>query len=167
MHKKRALVLWGYLSLLALAACGPKVIDDADLVSIDYIYTFSDWTVVEEWNAEFVIGEDNWYQRLEPVIRWAKKDQEFVGILNWKELYAWEYDGKMIQSYSRLVLAEVLGISDPKVGDQVLVNTFWNGVIIKEDVDEEWYPVYLVDFNDPKTYSDLSYSVKINSIEKR
>jgi hypothetical protein len=36
------------LSLLALAACGPKVIDDADLVSIDYKYTFSDGTVIEQ-----------------------------------------------------------------------------------------------------------------------
>jgi hypothetical protein len=42
MYKKRALVLGGYLSLLALAACGPKVIDDSDVVSIDYKYTFSD-----------------------------------------------------------------------------------------------------------------------------
>jgi hypothetical protein len=42
MYKKRALVLCGYLSLLALAACGPKVIDDSDLVSIDYKYAFSD-----------------------------------------------------------------------------------------------------------------------------
>jgi hypothetical protein len=48
MYKKRALVLGGYLSLLALAACGPKVIDDADIVSVDYVYSFSDGTVVEQ-----------------------------------------------------------------------------------------------------------------------
>ena len=52
MYKKRALVLGGYLSLLALAACGPKVIDDSDLVSLDYTISLSDWTLVEQWSKD-------------------------------------------------------------------------------------------------------------------
>ena len=51
MHKKRALVLWAYLCLLTLAACGPKVIDDSDVVYIDYTYSL-DWVVIEEWSDQ-------------------------------------------------------------------------------------------------------------------
>ena len=73
---KRALVLWSYLSLLALAACGPKVIDDADIVSVDYKYTFADWTVIEQWSKDFTV--------------WSAGDlawTEFNWEINWKKLY--------------------------------------------------------------------------------
>jgi hypothetical protein len=42
MHKKRALVLGSYLCLIALAACGPKVIDDSDMVTVDYSLLLAD-----------------------------------------------------------------------------------------------------------------------------
>ena len=167
MHKKRALVLWVYLSLLALAACWPKVIDDSDLVSIDYKYSLADWTVLEEWSDQFIMWDESDYQWLESIVRWAKQDNEFEGKINWWEIYWYAYDKSLIQSYSNLIMTEVLWISNPKISDKVYVESFWDWIITSEGQDEEWYNYYVVDFNDPKTYSDLSYAVKITNIEKR
>jgi FKBP-type peptidyl-prolyl cis-trans isomerase 2 len=166
MHKKRALVLWAYLCLLTLAACGPKVIDDSDLVSFDYKYTLDDWTVVEEWSASLTVWENSKYQWLESTIRWAKQDDEFNGTIAWWDLYGYAYDENMIQSYPNLIMTEVLWISDPKIWDSINVSSFGDGVIVSDGKDDEWYTYWVVDFNDPKTYSDLSYSVKITDIEK-
>ena len=167
MHKKRALVLWAYLSLLALAACGPKVIDDSDLVSIDYKYSLADWTVLEEWSDQFIVWDESDYQWLESIVRWAKQDNEFEGRVNWWEIYGYAYDRSLVQSYSNLIMTEVLWVSNPKMWDKVHVESFWDWVITSQGQDEEGYTYYVVDFNDPKTYSDLSYSVKITGIEKR
>lgn len=168
MHKKRVLVLWACLSLLALAACGPKVADDSDLVSFDYKYTFTDWTVVEEWRAELSIWEreNSRYWWLEPIFRWAKQGDEFNGTINWADLYWYAYDDSMVQSYPNLIMTEVLWITEPKIWDSVNVSSFGDWVIVSEWVDEEWYTYYVVDFNDPKTYSDLLYFVKITGLEK-
>ena len=167
MHKKSALVLWAYLSLLALAACGPKVIDDSDLVSIDYGFAFSDWSVVEEWSDQFVVWDNSNYQWLESIVRWAKQNDEFQGTVNWREVFGAEYNESMVQSYSNLIITEVLWIANPKIWDNVHVESFWDWVITSQGQDEEWYGYYVVDFNNPKTYSDLSYSIRITGIEKR
>ena len=164
MHKKRALVLWAYLCLLTLAACGPKVVDDSDLISFDYKYTFDDWTVVEEWSASLTVWENSKYQWLESIISWAKKGDEFNGIIAWWNLYV--YDESMIQSYPSLIMTEVYSMSDPKIWDSVHSNSFGDWVIISDGKDDEWYIYWVVDFNDPKSYSDLSYSVRITDIEK-
>lgn len=164
MHKKRALVLWAYLCLLTLAACGPKVVGDSDLVSFDYKYTLDDWTVVEEWSASLIVWENSKYQWLESTIRWAKQGDEFNGTIAWWNLYA--YDESKIQSYPNLIMTEVYSMSDPKIWDSVHSNSFGDWVIISDGKDDEWYTYWVVDFNDPKTYSDLSYSVKITDIEK-
>ena len=166
MHKKRALVLWAYLCLLTLAACGPKVIDDSDLVSFDYKYTLADWTVVEEWSASLTVWENSKYQWLESTIRWAKQDDEFNGTIAWWDLYGNAYDENLVQSYPNLIMTEVLWISDPKIWDSINVSSFGDWVIVSEWIDEEWYTYYVVDFNDLKTYSDLSYFVKITGLEK-
>ena len=165
MHKKRALVLWACLSLLTLAACGPKVVDDADVVYIDYTYSLN-WVVVEEWSDQFVVWENSKYQWLESILVWAKKDDEFNGTINWADLYGYAYDDSMVQSYPNLIMTEVLGINEPNIWDSVSVSSFGDWVIISDGKDEEWYTYYVVDFNDPKTYSDLSYFVKITDIEK-
>ena len=174
MHKKRALVLWAYLSLLALAACGPKVIDDSDLVSIDYKYSLVDWTVLEEWSDQFIVWDESDYQWLESIVRWAKQDNEFEGRVNWWEIYGYAYDESLVQSYSNLIMTEVFWVFNPKIWDKVHVESFrdwgeisWDWFITSQGQDEEWYAYYVVDFNNPKTYSDLSYSVKITGIEKR
>ena len=167
MYKKRALVLLGYLSLLALAACWPKVIDDDDLVSVDYVYTFDDWTVVEQWSKDIVIwgsGELGW---IEEIIRWAKQDDEFQWKIDWSKIYQWEYDLNKVQSYPNIILTEALWISDPEIWTEVYVNSFWTWVIKSIEESGEWYDVYVVEFNDPKTYSELSYSIKVSSVEKR
>ena len=164
MYKKRALVLGGYLSLLALAACGPKVIDDSDLVTIDYKYTFSDWTVIEQWTKDFTVWDAGDLAWVENIVRWAEKDAEFNWTVNWKEVY--EYNQDLVQKYPNIILTEVMWIEDPSVWTEVGVNSIWNGVIVSIEKDDEWYNEYVVDFNDPKTYSELSYSIKVVNIEK-
>ena len=167
MYKKRALVLGGYLSLLALAACGPKVIDDADIVSIDYKYTFSDWTVIDQWTTDFTVWNAGDLAWIEDIVRWAKQDAEFAWVINWKQLYKSEYDPNKFQSFPGVILTEVMWIENPTVWTEVDVNSIWHGVITSIDVDDEWYSEYSVEFNDLKTYSDISYSIKVTNIEKK
>ena len=167
MYKKRALVLGGYLSLLALAACGPKVIDDSDLVSVDYIYTFNDWSVVEQWSKDFTVWDAGDLAWIENIVRWAKQDAEFQWKINWKEIYESEYNPNLVQSYSNIILTEVMWVENPAVWTEVEVNSVWHGVIIGIEKDSDWYDSYVVEFNDPKTYSELSYSIKVTNIEKK
>ena len=166
MYKKRALVLGGYLSLLALAACGPKVIDDADIVSIDYKYMFSDWTVIEQWTKDFTVWSDEDSAWIENIVRWAKVDDEFSGKINWKEIYGDEYNSDLSQSYPNIILTEVMWVSDPGIWTEVDVNNIWHGVVTDIRKDSDWYDVFLVEFNEPKTYSELSYLIKVLNIEK-
>ena len=166
MYKKRALVLGWYLSLLALAACGPKVIDDADLVSIDYKYTFSDGTVIEQWSEEFTVWEAGDLAWIENIIRGAKAGAEFTWKINWKELYEPEYNPNLVQSYPNIILTEVMWVENPTIWTEVDVNSIWHGVVTNIEKDSDWYDVYVVEFNDPKTYSELSYSIKVTNIEK-
>ena len=51
--------------------------------------------------------------------------------------------------------------------DKVHVESFWDWVITSQGQDEEGYTYYVVDFNNPKTYSELSYSIVVKNIEKR
>ena len=166
MHKKRALVLWAYLCLLGLAACGPKLIDDYDLVYIDYTYTL-DWTVVEQWSDEIVVWENSKYEWLESAIRWAKQNDEFKGTINGGKIYGSEYSSSNIQSYPNIILSEVMWIDNPAIWNEIEVNSIWKWIITSVEKDSDWYDVYVVDFNDPKTYADLSYSIKITGIEKK
>ncbi len=166
MYKKRALVLGGYLSLLALAACGPKVIDDSDLVSIDYKYTFSDWTVIEQWSEDFTVWAAEDLAWIENIVRWAKIDDEFSWKISWKVLYKSEYNPSLAQSYPNIILTEVMWVENPTIWTEVDVNSVWHGVITDIEKDSDWYDVYVVEFNDPKTYSELSYSIKVTNIEK-
>jgi len=166
MYKKRALVLGWYLSLLALAACGPKVIDDSDLVSIDYKYTFSDWTVIEQWSEDFTVWDTEDLAWIENIVRWAKIDDEFNWKINGKELYKSEYNPNLVQSYPNIILTEVMWVENPTIWTEVDVNSVWHGVITNIEKDNNWYNVYVVEFNNPKTYSELSYYIKVTNIEK-
>ena len=167
MYKKRALVLGGYLSLLALAACGPKVIDDSDLVSIDYKYTFSDWSVVEQWNKDFVVWDAGDLAWIEDIVRWAEVDAEFKWKINWKELYGAEYDSNDWQSYPLVVMKNAMQIDEPEIWMEVNVGSFWTWVIVRMEKDSDWADTCVVEFNNPKTYSDLSYTIKVTNIEKK
>ena len=164
MYKKRALVLWGYLSLLALAACGPKVIDDSDLVSVDYKYMFNDWTVVDQWNKEFIVWNAGDLAWMEDIVRWSKENAEFKWMISWKEVY--EYNQNLVQKYPNIILTEVMWIENPAIWTEVDINSMWKGTIISIEKNDEWYDEYVVDFNDPKTYSELSYYIKVTNIEK-
>lgn len=167
MYKKRALVLWGYLSLLVLAACWPKVIDDSDLVSIDYKYMFSDWTVVEQWTNDFTVWNAWDLARVENIVRWAKQGAEFTWTINWKEVYQSEYDYSKVQSFPNIIVTEVMWVEDPTVWTEVEVSSIWTWVITSINESDDWYDEYLVDFNDPKMYTELYYLIRVKDIEKK
>lgn len=167
MYKKRALVLWAYLWLIALAACGPKVIDDADVVSVEYVYSFMDSSVVERWVRHLTIGANEKLNWMEKVIMWARQDDVFTGQINWNDVYISQYDQDLTQTYTNVIMKEVFWIENPMKNVEVFVDTFGTGIIVDEVNDNEWYTSYLVDFNDPKTYSDLNYTLKIIDIEKK
>ena len=167
MYKKRALVLWGYLSLLALAACGPKVIDDSDIVSIDYKYTFSDWTVVEQWTKELTVWNAGDLAWIEDIVRWAKQDDEFSWNISWGEIYKSQIDSSRIQSHSKITLTEAMWVKNPVVWAEVDWSSLWSWVITEIKKDTDGHDAYIVNFNDPKTYSELSYSIKVTNIEKK
>jgi len=152
--------------MLALAACWPKIIDDADLVSIDYKYTFSDGTVVEQWNKEFTVWKAWDLAWIEDIVKWSKKGSEFNWKIEWNKLYKSEYDTNKVQSYPDLILREVMWIENPNIWTEVDVKSIWKWIITNIEKDSEWYDVYVVEFNDPKTYSELSYSIKVTDIEK-
>lgn len=166
MYKKRALVLWGYLSLLALAACWPKVIDDSDIVSVDYVYSFADGSVIDQWTMDFTVWENDDSKWIESIVRWAKQDAEFEWKVSWKEIYRSEYDSNNVQSYTKTIMTMVLWIENPTVWTEVEAGSLWVWVITDIQKDSDGYDVYIVDFNDPKTYSELYYSLKVVSIEK-
>ena len=97
---------------------------------------------------------------------WAKKDDEFQWKIDWSKLYKDEHDDNKVQTYANIIITEVLWVSDPKEWSEVYVDSIWNGVITDIITDEDWYLSYTVDFNDPKTYSELSYNIKVTNLEK-
>lgn len=165
MHNKKAIVLCGYLWLLALAACWPKVVDDADVVSLDYELSFRDGAVIDQWNKTIAIWDSDsvW---METVVMWAKIDEEFEWTINGKEIFWSLYNENLTQSYPNIIITEVLWVSEPSVWSEVFVESFGSWFITEVSQDSEWYSLYTVNFNDPKTYSELLYSIKVTNIEK-
>lgn len=165
MHNKKALVLCGYLWLLALAACWPKVVDDADIVTVDYKVSFADGNVIDQKTQTITIwnSDEKW---LESIVMWSKIDEEFEWKINGKEIFWSLYNENLTQSYPNVILKEVLWVSNPNIWSEVFVESFGTWIIVSLDSDTEWYTVYSIDFNDPKTYSELLYSVKVTNIEK-
>ncbi len=103
---------------------------------------------------------------IESIVRWAKQDAEFEWKVSWKEIYRSEYDSNNVQSYTKTIMTMVLWIENPTVWTEVEAGSLWVWVITDIQKDSDGYDVYIVDFNDPKTYSELSYSLKVVSIEK-
>jgi len=166
MQHKKIILAWMFLCLLVLTSCGSKKIDNSDLVSLDYTISLSDWTLVEQWSKDITMGNVGGIEWMESMIEWAKVDDELTWIINWKEIYKSEYNPNNIQPFANIILTEVMNISDPKVWTKVETNSMWEWVITRIEKDSEWYDSYIVDFNDPKTYSDLSYYIKITNVEK-
>ena len=167
MYKKRALVLWAYLSLLALVACGPKVVDDGDLVTVDYIYSFENWEVIEQWTSDFIVWESWKLEWIESLVLWAKQEDAFDWTINWREVFSSDYNPNLVQSYPNIVMTEVLWIENPVVWSEIEVNSLWTWIIQRIEKDKDWYDMYVVEFNDPKTYSNILYEIKVVNIEKR
>ena len=86
--------------------------------------------------------------------------------IDWKDLYGSEYDSNKVQSFPNIILSEVMWVENPTIWTEVDVNSIWHGVITKVEKDSDGYDVYVVDFNDPKTYSELSYIIRVVDIEK-
>ena len=81
-------------------------------------------------------------------------------------MYQSDYNPNLVQSYPNIILSEVMWVENPTVWTEVDVNSIWHWVVTKIEKDSDWYDVFVVEFNDPKTYSELSYSIKVTNIEK-
>jgi hypothetical protein len=136
------------------------------MVTVDYSLLLADWTVVDQGIKDITIWQDSSLNWLESIIMWAKKDDEFQWKIDWSKLYKDEHDDNKVQTYANIIITEVLWVSDPKEWSEVYVDSIWNGVITDIITDEDWYLSYTVDFNDPKTYSELSYNIKVTNLEK-
>lgn len=167
MWKKRVLVLGAYLWLLALVACGPKIVDDSDIVSLQYTYSLGNGTVVEEWVKDLEIWKDSSTIWIDSIVLWARKNDEFEWRIDWKKLFGSSYNPDNVQYYPRIVIKEILWVSEPQIWMSMTLDWFGEWIVIWETTDDEWYPVFIVDFNDPKTYSELSYYFKVLSVKKQ
>ena len=166
MQHKKFVLFWIGLWLVILTGCWNKGIDESDLVSFEYKYSFEDWTVIEEWSKELTIW-DTWnFTRIEPIILWSKQDDELKWTINGKEIYKSEYNPNKVLAYPNIILTEVMWISNPKIWTEIEVDNIWNLIITNIEKDSDWYDSFVVDFNDPKTYSELSYYIKITNITK-
>ena len=123
-------------------------------------------TIVEEWTKNFTVGNSWDLDWIENIVRGAKQDAEFNWKINWKEIYKSEYNSNKVQSFPNIILTEVMWVEKPEIWAEIDVNSIWHGVITTIEKDSDWYDAYVVDFNDPKTYSELSYSIKVINIEK-
>ena len=139
---------------------------DADVVSVDYTYSCKG-EIVESGTASFVIWEDSEYSWMENVVLWTWKDAIFSWVISWESLFADLYDVDAVQIYPEVIMSEVLWLSEPSIWDIVNVSSVWNWVVTSIIENAQWYLEYLIDFNDPKTYSDIEYLIKITDIEKR
>lgn len=165
MQYKKIMVAWLFLGLLSLTACGPKVVENSDLVSIEYAYQFEDWTTIEKWDQTFTMWNTD-YNRLKDIILWAKIDDTFTWTISWQEIFKSEYNPNNILSYGYTILTEVLWIPEPIIWTEVRVDSIWVWIITNIEKDSDGYDSYIVNFNDPKTYSDIQYYIKIKDIEK-
>jgi len=167
IEKERILVMWCYLWLLALTACGaPVVIDDGDAVTVDCKYSFIDGTSSSASSMQ-VIAENEWDSWMYDVIMWAKVWDVLTWTINSMEQFPEKYDPSKTQIFPNIIMTEVLGIQNPEIWNEVYVEGFGTGFILEQNVNEEWYNEFLVDFNDPKYYSDVEYEIQIKDIEKR
>ena len=77
-----------------------------------------------------------------------------------------EYDLDKVELYPSIILSETMWIENPVVWTEVDTNSMGHWVITSIGQSSDWYDEYIIDFNDPKTYSELSYSIKVINIEK-
>lgn len=166
-NTKRCLVIIWWLCLISLAACWwSKEISNADVVSLNCKYTFIDGTT-SNIDETVIIGEDtenNWISEL------------IIGSISWSiftwtvsadVLFPWRYDANNTQNIPNIIMTEVIWLQNPKIGDQLFVDGFWDWYVTNEIIDENWYTSYVVDFNDPKLYSDAEYEIQVMSVEKK
>lgn len=156
-------LLW----LLCLAGCGKSVvIENGDKVNVDYTYVFVDWTT-NFGNLDLVVW-DNWLNAwMDDFLLGFQVDSEFSWFTEWKNILVWEYDANNVQKYASIIMTEVLWVDSPSVWKSVYVDEMWDWIITWVEEDTDGYMVYVVDFNNPNSYSDVEYQVTVKSIEKK
>lgn len=163
---KKVRVLWCYLWLLSLAACGPRIIDDADRVSLSYSLSYNN-TEVKSWEIEKTIWDKSEFEWMDDILRWLKNGDIKDGTINWFDAFPWEYNENLKQEFPNIIITEVLWLSDPKENDEVSTSSLWTWVIVDKIKDEKGYDVFVVDFNNPMYYDEnIVYHIEINNVEK-
>lgn len=163
--KKLMAILW-WFCIVSLAACwGTKEIDNGDVVSLNCKYTFVDGTT-SNLNETVTIGEVSENDWISELVKWSLSWDIFTWIISSDILFPGMYNSNNTQTIPNIIMTEVIGLQEPKKWDQIFVDGFWDGYIMDEIIDEEWYKSYFVDFNDPKFYSDAEYEIQIVNVEK-
>ena len=117
MHKK-ILVLVSYMVLLLLFGCGaPRIIDDADEVTFDYVYSFSDGTVFKEGTSTLVVGSYSSadFEALHEIVLDAQVGDVLQGVLSPEQTYADAYDFSLQQKLAEGYFYDMDAM--PEIGD--------------------------------------------------
>jgi FKBP-type peptidyl-prolyl cis-trans isomerase 2 len=163
---KKIFVLSAYIALLLLVGCGvPRTIDDADEVKLSYILRLPDGVVVDSGTTTIIIGQQGeGLKAFQDIVIGAQVDEVLTGTITPEEGYGYLYDFSLQQN-----LAEVyLPSSDTayEVGDQISLPNVGEGIITDMGLKNGVFK-YMIDFNPPETYTDISYELRVLEFLKK
>ena len=163
---KKILVLWAYVGLLTLVWCGaPRIIDDADELTVEYAFFFESGEVHESGTTMLVVGQEEWlFQHFADQFIGASYDASFEGILTPELTYGSEYNPALQQRLAEIYFT-AMGAT-PAVGSSVFFPNLGEWLILATDVEEE-VNYYTIDFNPMETYLPLNYQVQITNVVKK
>ena len=163
---KKILVLWTYLCLLLLVGCGaPKLIDESDEVTVDYVFSFDDGMVYDSGTSTLIVwGEENLFKYMHEQFMGAEFGATITGTLSPEQTYWKNYDSALQQRLAEIYLT-AMNIT-PSFGWSVFFPNLGTGIIINIDI-EEGVNYYTIDFNPIETYLPLHYQVIITDVVKK
>jgi FKBP-type peptidyl-prolyl cis-trans isomerase 2 len=165
--QKKILVLAFYLCLLLLVGCGaPRIIDDADVVEIDYVFSFEDGTAFTGGTTTLTIGKGDTAlsTSLEQIVVGKQVEDVLQGTLAASQTFADTYNAALQQKYAASYLSAME--IEPLIGALVFFPNLGTGVVIAID-SEEGVLQYSIDFNPRETYQPLQYEITVVKVEKR
>lgn len=152
------------ISILWLLWCTktPKI-EEWDTVTISYTWTFENWQLFEINKKTIKIG--SW-----EIIKWIEK--AILGKKVWKTIKASvspeEWYGNEYSIYNQqripLFILEKLWLPTETWTIITLDKTTWK--ILKQEQDEKWNTIIILDINPIQTRQDLWYEINIENIEK-
>ncbi|GHW02279.1 hypothetical protein AGMMS50249_0650 [candidate division SR1 bacterium] len=176
--QKRLFAVFALMGMLILTGCGPAVenttnpttqstpaitIANGDTIQISYLFSLPGNVEYDRGETAIVAGDN---QQLFGYISFlnAKVGDTLRGELTPEDTNLGDqYDVREKQSLAKIYFDE-LGVV-PTIGANVYFNGIGTGEIISSEmIDDSSY--YLIDFNSPETYKNLTYEITILDIQK-